>query len=456
VVPEAWPIYWSYIARASLYIDTAVTLDGSNPYSAYLRLLIIQSVDGQSRWAAAFEAAIKRFPTYYPIYMVGLNMTEPKWGGSFEDMRRFVELSLQNVPEQSPLKMLYLELYARLLDGAAHVCEQQYPDDDAHRFSCLTSQAEIEVTPDLQRNVAQALLLYEHVDHFQYGRVLNSAVTKLMTISHGARYANAILQLAADATHSDPQRHPERRANDYIVDLWAADVSFNTGDYGKAVTWAEAALKDIEQTPFANPEEHDLAVASVYRVLTLAYYREKDFIHSIEYEQAGLALGGKNDRENLVCYGYNQLKLFAAGVDACTEMLNINPTNMYTLYWRGKNLQAVGTTEAAFADLTRVADSRSELRLGAVIDLSIVYFERKDHKGAIDLLTRYEYLYDPTVSDKHGIAIAYNNRCYAHMEIKDYQKAYDDCTRSLKYAQMPEAVKKTADLKRILTSSKSQ
>jgi hypothetical protein len=48
------------------------------------------------------------------------------------------------------------------------------------------------------------------------------------------------------------------------------------------------------------------------------------------------------------------------------------------------------------------------------------------------------------------MAVGYNNRCYAYMELGELQKALDDCTASLKYGAIPDAYRKQQELTRRL------
>ena len=78
--------------------------------------------------------------------------------------------------------------------------------------------------------------------------------------------------------------------------------------------------------------------------------------------------------------------------------------------------------------------------------MSMVYFNRNDLHGALDLLNKYTYLYDPEVTDRGSVAVGYNNRCYAYMELGELKKALDDCTASLRYGSIPDAFRKQREL----------
>ena len=44
------------------------------------------------------------------------------------------------------------------------------------------------------------------------------------------------------------------------------------------------------------------------------------------------------------------------------------------------------------------------------------------------------------------MAISYNNRCYAYMQLNELKRALDDCTQSLKYGSIPDALRKQQEL----------
>jgi hypothetical protein len=62
------------------------------------------------------------------------------------------------------------------------------------------------------------------------------------------------------------------------------------------------------------------------------------------------------------------------------------------------------------------------------------------------VLNRYTYLYDPDLTGRDNIAVSYNNRCYAYMQLGDLKKALEDCTASLRYGNIPDAVRKRLEL----------
>ena len=53
---------------------------------------------------------------------------------------------------------------------------------------------------------------------------------------------------------------------------------------------------------------------------------------------------------------------------------------------------------------------------------------------------------NPQLKIVSNVAVGYNNRCYAYLQLGDLQKALDDCTQSLKYGTIPDAVRKRLEL----------
>ncbi len=119
---------------------------------------------------------------------------------------------------------------------------------------------------------------------------------------------------------------------------------------------------------------------------------------------------------------------------------------MLARYWRGLVYQELGNVDAALNDFIAVADSKNGYRASAAITVSWIYDTKKEFKEAIDSLNKYTYLYDEKSLRKDDIAIAYNNRCYAYMQIGELRKALDDCTQSLRYGSIPDAFQKQQEL----------
>lgn len=82
--------------------------------------------------------------------------------------------------------------------------------------------------------------------------------------------------------------------------------------------------------------------------------------------------------------------------------------------------------------------------------MTVIHGNQKNHQGMLDVLEKYIFIYDEKSQRKNDIATAYNNRCYAKMQLKDLKGALDDCTRSLRFGNLPDAYSKQQKLVEML------
>jgi len=103
--------------------------------------------------------------------------------------------------------------------------------------------------------------------------------------------------------------------------------------------------------------------------------------------------------------------------------------------------------DAAAADLKVIANSENaHFRTTALISLSVYYADRHEFRTMIDLLDAHPYAFDETAQKRADLAVVYNNRCYAYMQLGELHKALDDCTASLKFGSLPDAYHKQQEL----------
>jgi tetratricopeptide (TPR) repeat protein len=436
--------YW--MDRALADVEAAIRLDDGNPYSFFLRLRILHGSGMSEQATIAFEAAIGKYPGYYPLYEVMLSTLQPKWGGDGPAMYAFVERYAGRVDENSPLKLLYLTLYHDLLETASTSCNR-YRSDNDKRTECTTARMQAIVTPELERQVVHALQLYDRTDKYQFSIALQAILSDMLKMSGGGHYAGALLDLAADAMHSDPQLKQERPGNNnYVVDKMVAESWQVKSFYDNALQKEQEALRDIERMSFPSEEEKLLAIAGIYRNMASTYSKQYQYADMMAYEEAAIALGNESEQQHFVCYGYYQLKDYDNAIRTCTRAIDNRASVLAAYYWRGVSYRDRGDADTALQDLTVVADSQSNFRSWAAIALSMIYFERNDNKSGLDVLNRYQYLYDPAITGKQSIAVSYNNRCYAYMQLGELKEALDDCRASLRYGAIPDAFRKQQEL----------
>jgi len=304
-----------------------------------------------------------------------------------------------------------------------------------------------QVGPDLEREVVAALQIYDHADRYEFGLVIKDILLDMLRTSGGETYAGAALQLVASAMHSDTQLvEKDPGHNDYVIDAVVAQSWSWKGFYDNALSKNREALSDIAKNEFPDDAARDLATSSIYLQMLDPLSYQSRFDEVIAYTRAALDLGNRVEWEHYICYAYYEKRQYKEALPDCTKAVEDDPGNMLARYWRGLVYQELGNVDAALNDFIAVADSKNGYRASAAITVSWIYDTKKEFKEAIDSLNKYTYLYDEKSLRKDDIAIAYNNRCYAYMQIGELRKALDDCTQSLRYGSIPDAFQKQQEL----------
>lgn len=443
-----------WMNRALTDVEGAILLDQSNPYSFLLQLTILRGGGVSDEVVSAFKTAISKHPGYYSLYEMMLNMLQPKWGGDISAMYGFVEEYAGQADENSPLKLLYVTLYRDLLETASAPCGN-FGSDTEKQTQCAVSSMQATVTRDLEHKVVRALQLYDRTDKYQFGIALQTTLSSMFTMGGGEYYAGALLELAANSMHSNTQLKQEKPGNNnYVIDRMVATSWDAKGFHDNALQKYREAIRDIEATRFPSEEEKLLAVADLYQRMARIYEKLHQHPNMIAYEEAAVALGNKTEDQHYICYGYYQLKEYDNAVRTCAKAIGATGS-LPAYYWRGAAHRDKGGADLALQDFAVVADSRNDFRSTAAIDMSMIYFGRNDNKSALDVLNRYSYLYDPEAISRQNVAVSYNNRCYAYMQLGDLEEALTDCTASLKYGTIPDAFRKQQELVKRLSSKET-
>jgi hypothetical protein len=446
VAADAMTSFEAYIENALVDVDAAIHRNDGNAYAFYLELRILRGLGASQGMSDAFDHAIARHPAYYPLYQIALHALEPKWGGTVARMYAFVDKHAGQAAEGSPLKLLYLELYADLLNAASTNC-LAYRNDRDQWGQCVAARMKDIVTADLEKQVVAALQLYDRADKFELGLAVQGIISYMLQTGGADVYSGAILQLAATAMHSDTRlKREEPGHNDYVIEKLAAQSWYTKGFYDNALTKYQDALTAIDATAFPSEEDKDLALAAVYEDIARVHNQNHQYADMIAAEKAAVSIGNLTQVEHFICYAYYRLKKNDDALRACDTAIEHQPGNLYAHYWRGILLRDAGRADDALRDLAMVAGSEDDYRATAAIDMSMIYFNRKDLQGALNVLNSYPYLYDPTTTHRSSVAVSYNNRCYAYMELGELRKALDDCTASLRYGSLPDAYRKQQDL----------
>jgi tetratricopeptide (TPR) repeat protein len=215
------------------------------------------------------------------------------------------------------------------------------------------------------------------------------------------------------------------------------------------------ALDDVQNTSFPDEEQRDAAMATIYDHMTEFARRTSQFMNTIVYYDAANAVGGINhgSAQHLKCWAYNHLKHYAEGATECQRVLQqSNGNTLLSHYSLARAYEGLEQWDAALAEFNIVADSADNyLRVGAATEMSLIYGSKK-HDPAAELtsLNEHPYLFDDRMQPPVDLAVSFNNRCYAYMQLGELERALQDCTASLKYDHIPDAFHKQQELMRRL------
>lgn len=437
-------------ALAATDIAQAIIRDDNNPYSRYLLLAILQGYGNSLAMDGAFRLAIRRFPDYYPLYRVQLNTLMPKWGGSVTEMLAFTREFVDSAAAASPLKLLYLNLYEDLLDIAGAECFALAPEK---RSDCVDQALrDAAAGRDLQADIRRALALYTPQNSLAFGAALEPILTDITRTEGNERQANNLLQLTAEIMGHDIElAATDTSRNHFILDQQIGAVWYRAGHYGNAETLYRRALADLDHTPFPTLAEKNPATAALFDHLAGIYNANKQYEQVLVYQTAAEKLAGSYRKEwsHLQCAALVKLKRYQDAVRACGAQID-QGNDWQALTRRGEAYEALGQTDAALADYAQVADSEQDSRAYAAIQISVLYAKRNDMPNMLTTLNRYDFLYDADQVSRQDVAIAYNNRCYAKMQLGQLQSALDDCNASLEYGNLPDARAKQQALQKRL------
>jgi tetratricopeptide (TPR) repeat protein len=440
---QAQAAFSSALSKSVEDIRRVLELEPTSAYGLYMQVKIIASYGATTELADALNQAISVYPDYMPAYDTALSATQPKWSGSIDMMYDLVERYGANAEDGSPRQPLPLLLYKYLLMSAGTTCYRERGDAYTTCFQDFMRQT---VRPGLDDSAAKALRAFGRANAFETNAAVSDVLSAMISQSGADAYAGRLLQVAADSYGVDPRLTQTPAADNFIIDKLVASSWLFKGFYDNAFTKYKEALEHLPSARFPTPEQRDMAVADIYETLTMMYSKSERPADMIDAATAALALDGKASSRIYLCFGNYQLKRYDQAVEECSKITADPTSGIEAHYWRAQVYKAMNDGDKAADDFMVVANSQDNRRAGAVIELSMIYFGRKDNKAALDILNRYPFLYDAAITSKDDVAVGYNNRCYAYMELGDLTKALDDCNASLRYGSIPDAFKKKEEL----------
>lgn len=442
-------VYAKELAAARADLDEAFKRDSSVPTIHYNRLVVAAANGVNDKAQVVFEELITKFPNYYNAYTMMLERLSPKWGGSVADMQAFVKRYAEPADKNSPLKFLYVDLYRNLHDVATTSC---YGKDGSQARDCFKNAMSKLVDKQLEADVVEALKSYNSKEKYHFDLRLSDVITDMSAGYDDSEYASALLQLAADASNVQIQlvgNNPGH--NNYNLDLAAAVIWQKKGNLTDTLKKYNEALLDLSNTTFPSKEAEHLARAGIYAGIAGLYADNHDFINAVAYTKAAFMASGAIDKSWRfdLCKHYYWLKLHDDAIQSCTDFMDTS-ISVEARYWRGFSYRITNRYPEAIDDYEIVANSQNMGRLNAIIELSIIYGNLKQHENMRDVISKYSFILNSRIANKKTVATAYNNRCYARMQLGELEEALADCTESLKYGNSPDTYQKQQTLIKML------
>lgn len=426
-----------------------------NRYAAYLRLQILRGFGNSPEMESAFEDAIARHPNDFDLYRMRLDTLKPKWGGSVEQMKAFVRYYAEAKGHAPILSLLYVRLYADLLNNASIMC-RRYRGDELSQ--CVVQAMNQWVTPALEQKINSVLQSHANMGRDQFASAIAPILKRMIVTRGAARSAGTFLQLTADALGTNVEMSAkDTTKNNFQVDKLTGLTWYRNGQYDNAETMYLRAIDDLRRATWPQGEARRWELARLYDLLSEVYMDTSRYKDVIAYQKAADVIEGvyRPRYSQLKCAALYRLKLYDAAISDCTEQVE-SGGSIDARFWRAKAFYAAGKPDEAIRDYEAVASTEHRFRTSAAIDAGYVYAQRGEMKKLLNVLNRYPFLFDERRQSKSDLAISYNNRCYANMQLGHLKAALADCSASLRFGNLPDAYHKQQELiKRLAAAQKS-
>jgi tetratricopeptide (TPR) repeat protein len=434
-------------------VNRALELDPSEPFLQYLRLEILRGYGYSDKMGSALQDSISKFPTFFAPYELVLASLQPKWGGSVDISFRFVDHFHSTDPDSVAAKLLDIAVYRQLLEIGSSACSESEKSDYQKISDCVRDFMKENSTSAREGRLVAALTDLGKKNDYAANKIVEHQISAMIDLAGSEIYVGPVLQAAANAYESDTRMtEASNTHNHYMIDSLVAKTWLRQGNFDNALAKYREALRDIANAKFPSRQDQDVATAEILEQVATVYAKESRYADSAKTAREAVSSGGGADAQLWVCYNDHWLDNFRAAVDECADILDDQNVGLDARYWRGASYLEMHDNENAFRELQLVADSASNWKVTAAMDLSRIYFDRKDNVAALGVLNKYTYLYDLQSSNKDDVAIAFNNRCYAYMELGQYKEALADCTNSLANGSIPDAYKKQQDLLKLIAA----
>lgn len=96
VAPDAWAPFREHLTRARKYLVSKEKVASGHP-QYYATLVVFDTVLslGDAQVRKDFDAGVRRYPNYYPLYFAMLNYLMPKWHGGPGEIETFAKAAVE-------------------------------------------------------------------------------------------------------------------------------------------------------------------------------------------------------------------------------------------------------------------------------------------------------------------------------------------------------------------------
>lgn len=307
--------YTDYMRQAALDAHKSIDI---NPKIPVAYLMLIQSakpagVDETTR-KTFFEASIKRFPEYYPLYSTQLAYLAPQWGGGIGKQVQFVYKYTYYLPENSALKFLGFELSHALADDLSGYCiAGDLTDDD--KGECQNIIIDLLQGSEGSKMLQELLKLYNSHDHY--------AFNEMLLRQFPCECASSSISAFALVGALEPLGN-----HNYALNTLLGYSNESGGTYSDALEWYMAALEAMKQFPFPDESNKNARMASLLDHISTILIKLQRYEDAVNYSSQAIGLSDHMAKYyEHRCTAYMQLKKYKEALEDCNASLKLSPSD---------------------------------------------------------------------------------------------------------------------------------
>lgn len=411
VTEENLNIFRYNLIKSHDALDKAIELNGNLPslYSAKIQLFRHGNITEKGPSVEEFfDKAVKKFPLYEPLYRNRMTHLEPKWGGSVQEMSAFVQKYGQNFPLGERLNLMAVKLHFTLNDEGncedykSTQCDQQlaqYFQFAPVKTDIITALHKIKSDNLVTYNSFVKDVAYHYSRHPQAARLLHSYLEEVISKD------NYIMKKA----HGN-------------------DLRFS-GDYKGAIDRYQASLKLLDNIAFDTVDDLHQEEGHLYYLIGLSHYYMESYTEAQKHARRAV----KHDSAYvngfwLLCQADYYADDYQAILQSCQHYFNIygSYSTLFTIAYARKKLGQYPKAAAIYERVTKEGNSKQRHR--AYGKLGHLYNDKPDFVKAVEYLNQGLSMDESKNTNSDWI---WSNRCWAYINLGEYEKAIFDCEMAL-------------------------